>query len=215
MKQIGILFGLLLFLSCISVKKKIIDQSTIKFEGKNTSISDYIEVKGLYYNYKSQYNTVALFYEDGTFVNLAIKTEIDDNKEHIDNIFEYAAHMNHDGQVHLIGERGVYTIKNDTIIVHVYYPGSLLVSWSLDEVRYKIIDSRTIERVYTKCLSRADENYYKESKKSPWIKDKPIHFRSVDSLPSSNSSLKENKWIWRNEADWKEYIRRIKRERSK
>lgn len=44
---------------------------------------------------------------------------------------------------------------------------------------------------------------------SPWREGSPLHFTPADTLPSSDNWLKENKWIWRNESDWKNYMQHV------
>jgi len=106
---------------------------------------------------------------------------------------------------------GVYDIQNDTIIVHSYSKSGFLKAWELTEDRYKIIDRNSIKRIFFKV--RTEDEYYKSN--SPWINVSPIHFNPADSIPSSDNWLKENKWIWRNESDWKAYMDRIKIEKKK
>ncbi|MCL1942101.1 MAG: hypothetical protein FWF54_00925, partial [Candidatus Azobacteroides sp.] len=70
--------------------------------------------------------------------------------------------------------------------------------------------------VYSKSLFKDDERY--DMNKYPYEiskKNYVYEFIPADSLPSSDCWLKEEKWIWRNEFDWKDYMERIKQEKKK
>jgi hypothetical protein len=63
---------------------------------------------------------------------------------------------------------------------------------------------------------KVDESYYQSLKDySPWISNSvPLYFSPADSLPSSDCWLKEEKWIWRHESDWKAYMEKIKQKKK-
>lgn len=200
MKQWVVILSLIFICACASLKREVITNSTIKLEGKSTNIRDLIEIDGVYV-----YST--MFFEDGSYVNFLMEKPEDGKITNLRNSLET---WKEGKQTRWGTYWGVYTIQNDTIIVHSYDKGTLLKRWSLDEIRYKVIDRKTIKRIYNKGLLKVDEKYYRESGESPWIDGNPLHFIPADSLPSADNWLKENKWIWRNEADWKEYMQKIK-----
>ena len=201
--------------SCVSQKKDVIAKSTIKFEGKNINLRELICTNGFYRYPNFQSNENIIFFEDGTFIKFISRKQIENNQQVV-KLSDYANYMEYKGQTNLIGYRGIYTIKQDTIIVHIYRPPTLLVAWSLDEEQYKVIDQKTIKRISIRGLLKTDEEYYKESGRSFWIKDEEnMHFIPVDSLPASDDSLKKYKWMWRNESDWKAYMERVKAEKQK
>lgn len=104
---------------------------------------------------------------------------------------------------------GVYKIINDTLVVHSYTKGGSFESWRLSEDIYKIIDKNTIERVSFRGLLDIDAYYgYK------YLKEK-YSYISADSLPTSDCWLKEERWIWRNESDWKSYMERVEAEKRR
>ena len=82
----------------------------------------------------------------------------------------------------------------------------------MSEERYKIVDRETLQRISYKGLLKADES--SNDIYGTRVND-TFHFTPADSLPSSDNWLKENKWIWRNESDWKAYMERIKAEKQK
>jgi hypothetical protein len=200
MKKIMIILSSLIFcLSCASQKKEIIAKSTIKLEGKNTNIRDLLEIDGVF-------NFSTVFYEDGTWVNFSMEKNDDDR---INNLFNYVNTWIKGRQIRWGTNWGVYKIQNDTIITYSYNQGSLLVEWLLDEGRFKIIDRKTIKLIYAGELLDVYKRSKEERNVSPWIERDPIHFTPVDTLPPADCWLKEEKWIWRQESDWKAYMQHV------
>jgi len=208
-------FCFLLSLQCVSQKKEIISKSTIKLEGNGTNIRDLIEIDGYYSNLEYRTESGIMFFEDGIFVSFGFNIDISE-EEIKANMSKSVAGRVKDNQLDWGDWLGVYKIEGDTIIVHYYMRGSWFTPWYASEVRYKIIDRTTIQPIYYKGLLKIDEQYDKETNKSPWISNGSISFfNSADFLPSSDCWLKEEKWIWRNEQDWKDYMEKIKQEKKK
>lgn len=181
-------------------------------EGKKTNIRDLIEIDGYYSMSEYPDSNCRMFFEDATWVDFSFKKDLSKN--------EIKANMNQsvergkkDKQVRWGREWGVYRIQNDTIIVHRYFKGSFWEAWALSEERYKVIDKERIQRIYYRGILKVNESYYEDN--SPWGLNENYYFTSADSLPSSDCWLKEEKWIWRNESDWKEYMERFKLEKKK
>jgi hypothetical protein len=212
-KQIILIISSLIAISCISQKKEIISKSTIKLEGGNTNIRDLIEIDGYYQD--QDYSSHKMFFEDGMYVSsFSFKKDIPENEIKA-NMSKSLAGGIEDKQFSWGNYWGVYKIEGDTIVVYYYLRGSFWTPWYFDEVRYKIIDRTAIQQIYRKGLRKADEQDYKDSDKSPWIKNgDKLYFNSADSLPSSDCWLKEEKWIWRNESDWKSYMEKIKQKKK-
>lgn len=209
MKKYLLLFvslSLLCCLSCVSQKKEIKAKSTIKFERDNTNISKLIYTKGFYYNPINHNSDNVLFFEDGTTIMFYPKKQVYENEGTV-KLFDYAEPFKDTGQI--IGRRGVYTIKNDTIITYMYVRPFLLTSWEFEEERFKIINKKTIQRIYIKGLLDVADKYYRESGKSPWVDGDLMSFIAVDSLPIFENWLKKEKWMWRNESDWKDYMQHV------
>jgi len=97
--------------------------------------------------------------------------------------------------------------------VYRYDKGTFWKGWSLSEERYKVIDRKTVQRIFYRGLLKINDSYYTDN--SPWIYDEVMHFTPANSLPSSDNWLKEEKWIWRNESDWKDYMQRIEQKKIK
>ena len=207
-RQLILFVSLLCCLSCASQKREIISKSTIKLEGKNTNVRDLIEIDGYYCMSEYPDSNCRMFFEDGTWVDFSFKRNLSENEIQV-NMSKSVNSWIKDEQVRWGSYWGVYKIEGDTLIVHRYDKGSFWKVWSLHEERYKIIDSKTIQRIYFKGLLKGNGDY------DPWRVNDNFYFTSADSLPSSDCWLKEEKWIWRNEQDWKDYMQRIKQKNEK
>jgi hypothetical protein len=215
-KQLALLFLLLCCFSCASQKKEVVSKSTIKLEGTKTNIRSLLEIDGYYAWPNCPYNNGDMFFEDGTWVSFYFRR--DKNTDQILPENEKKANMSKsvqtwivDGQVRWGTYWGVYKISGDTLVLYHYDKGHFWKGWALRESRFKIIDKTTILLIYGKELLKTHEQYYKSINFNPWIKNgDKLYFNSADSLPASDCWLKEEKWIWRNEQDWKAYMERIK-----
>jgi hypothetical protein len=206
MKKQLVLFALLLCsFSCASQKKEIVGKSTIKLERKNTNIRDLIEIDGYYDIKEVPKSNCRMFFEDGTWVQFYIERDVSEDEIKA-NISKYIHNWIKNKQVRWGSFWGVYRIQNDTIIAYRYTKRSFGQAWSLSEDRYKIVDKRTIQWIsYRGLLKTIGEG----SNKIHGM-NKTFHFAPADSLPSSDCWLKEEKWIWRNEQDWKAYMEKVK-----
>jgi len=194
--------------SCAINKKEVIKRSTIKIEEISANIRNLIEIEG-YYTVQNNPNWGSyMFFEDGSFVYFHFKSGISDYEKQT-NMSKAIEIWKSKKQVQWGTNWGVYSIQNDTIIVNSYDKPAFFKPMAINEMRYKIIDRNTIQRVYFRVNSKAADDYYKTN--SPWIDEEPMYFTPADSLPSSDSWLKEEKWIWQNEQDWKEYMQKIKK----
>jgi hypothetical protein len=206
MKKYLLLVILLFYcFSCASQKREIIAKSTIKLEGRNTNIRDLIEIDGYYYMKEYPDSNCRVFFEDGTWVDFYFKRDVsNDDKADMSKSIHSRIEKK---QVRWGSFWGVYRTQNDTIIVYRYMKGSFWEVWSLSEERYKVVDRETVQRISCRGLLKADES--SNDIYGTKVND-TFHFTPADSLPSSDCWLKEEKWIWRNESDWKEYMERIK-----
>jgi hypothetical protein len=218
MKKQLILFALLLcFFSCASQKKEIIAKSAIKLEGKNTNIRDLIEIEGYYVNSDTpQYGNYMMFFEDGVWVCFHVNTYLYlSENERRAKIFKSIKNWIEKKEMNWGHYWGVYKIIENTLVVYYYDKGHFWKGWSFYERRYKVIDKTTIRPIYSKGLLKTDEQYDKAINFNPWIKNgDKLYFNSADSLPSSDCWLKEEKWIWRNEQDWKAYMQKVEQIRK-
>jgi len=204
MKRCLLLFmPLICCFSCASQKKEVIAKSTIKLEGKDTNIRNLLDIDGIY-------GSSTVFFDDGSLANTSVQ-EIKGKKT--DNLSKSVNLWKEGGTMRWGSLWGVYTIKNDTIIAHFYTQPGFLVSIDIRERRYKIINRKTIQLFYSYnlLLTESDKVYLAEHNISPWvdISKNTLSFSPIDSIPPSDNWLKEKKWIWRNESDWKAYMQHV------
>lgn len=203
-KYLFICICLISCFSCALRRGEVSRKSTIKLEGKNTSIRDIIEIDGHYPLSSDTSHGSIMFFHDGSWVYFHFKLNVS-QEEIAEDLSGSIKSWIDKGQVRWGFSWGVYEIKSDTIIVHSYTEPGFLVAWTLSENRYKVIDRQTIKEIYFK-IKNEDKN---EGMRSQWINGDFLRFSSSNSLPSSDTWLKENKWIWRNESDWREYMKHV------
>jgi len=219
MRYLILFISLLVSGSCSTLPKEVIRKSTIKLEGKNTNIRDWIEIDGYYIspldtaihynNQDRRYFGSMMFFEDGTWVSFNFYTELFEDRYKIQqNMSKYIVGWKNGKLVNWGDVWGVYRIENDTITVLSYDIKPFTQYYS--EYKYIVIDKKTIQRIYYQSLQKTDK------KDNPWIYgSNPAIFTPADSLPSSDCWLKKKKWIWRNESDWKNYMQRIGQKKNK
>jgi hypothetical protein len=207
-KQIILIIFSLITMSCVSQKREVISKSTIKLEGKSTHISDLININGYYSKANcKKCNSIAgiMFFDDGIWVDFRFKKDVTEEEIKINMWENVARGLDHKNTIRWGENWGIYEIHNDTIIVSIFGYGYIMGDFWIEQ-RYKILDRNNIQLVYAKSLLKKDEN----NDESPWMEPFNYQFISADSLPSSDCWIKEQKWTWRNESDWKAYMERIK-----
>jgi len=106
--------------------------------------------------------------------------------------------------------KGVYRLDYDTIKIQILNKGAALVQSSYYEDWYKIIDKQTMKNIYYRFFSE-----FSLIEKEIENKYSLATFIPLDTLPSSDSYFKEDKFFWRHESDWEAYMERINKLKSK
>ena len=196
-------------ISCASQKHG----ATIQLEGKNTSIRDVIDIDGYYQSIDDTSKRIGeIFFEEGTCCSFRFKEGVTENVKK-ENLSQAIDSWMQRGQIRW-GSWGVYKIDKDTIVVQtVTKAGIFSMPWSVSEFKYEIIDRQTLKWIYYKSLpaDKNDRNNPYDRSRSKNIISK---FVPADSLPSSDCWLKEEKWIWQNEQDWKDYMEKVKEKKK-
>lgn len=211
-----IVFLTLTTISCVAQKQEVISKSTIKLEVENTNIREVIEIDGYYQSVDDTKNHIGMiFFEDGMCFSIMFKeNETEEMKRK--NLSQAIITWKQKGQIRCGFYCSIYKIDKDTIVVQtVDKAGIFNHRWSLDEIKYEIIDRQTLKLIYYKPLLKMYEDY--EWNKFPYEiskKNYVYEFVTADFLPPSDCWLKEEKWIWRNESDWKTYMERIKQKKK-
>ncbi len=99
---------------------------------------------------------------------------------------------------------GIYRVSNDTLYVNSY--DRYFFSYEIVRQKFKINNDETITLFEVEFLSLNPRNHKKNSCNKKYV------FIPTDSLPSTgNHYLKTHKWIWENEADWRQHMKEYKR----
>ena len=204
----------LLLYSC-GVPKVIQENFDCYYDKTNTNIDSLINTNGFYVikdssNYPPFYKTI-LFQKDGIFFSNLNNSVTNNGGDYINHLKYYTKQ--------LVGERtstGTYSISNDTIKVQFINNPTPPKVWGAYEVYYKIIDKNTLVEIDAKLLHRhtADDSvgFYLSKK---YIKKSAAKFVNIENMPEFNCWLKEEKWFWCNEKDWKEYMDSLKHKKRK
>lgn len=211
-KQLVLFILLLCCSSCASQKKEIIAKSTIKLDGRNTTIRDLIEIDGYYSKADcKKCNSIAgiMFFDDGIWVDFRFEKDVTEEEIKINMWKNVASGLDHKGTIRWGENWGIYEIQNDTIIVSIFGYGYIMGDFWIEQ-RYKILNRNNIQLIYAKSLLKKDEN----NNESPWMEPFNYQFISADSLPSSDCWIKEQKWTWHNESDWKAYMEKVKQKKE-
>ena len=211
--------------SCLS-ESVIIERvsDAIKWEGHDTGIRELLNIDGFFYfedflgdsctsKGDPQDRSGICFFDDGTYVDFFVwKPEL--HKRDKDLIW--------------IEHTGVYTLSHDTIIVETFnrfdFPKNLIKGINVrvpDLRRLKIIDRNTLKDIDRYDLM--DRAYYNDSLIRSFGKfidgipswDKTIyHFSDSYVFPTSDIKMKEKSWLWRNEQDWKKWMRHWEKQKE-
>ena len=218
-------FMLLLLVSCHGPKalQDIID---IKYHYGSTGLSSRIRLDGIYIhkfgyvNSKDSDYFAVIFYDDGTFAELFIKSEEFESKD-----FDLLRIAKKRGNYSIRNntwkaEYGNYIIEGDYINCNYYNPLfpyiPSLLHWQMTKYYWHIVDSNTIElcarliclrsEVYSK-----DELYeFNEAKKDPEFYKCAFEnytFVPLTNLPSSYTKYRKKSWMWESKEEMDMYFK--------
>ncbi|MBR4238948.1 MAG: hypothetical protein IKQ03_06005 [Prevotella sp.] len=152
---------------------------------------------------------ICLFYPDGGFIGIPNSMIRYYQKETIDGLFK--KHGYSEKKRRWNWEYGVYSLKNDTIVAHQYYPYYIFAKpfyfyWMMSRSKWVAVDDKTLMLcAYDDFV--ADKYHYSPSIRN--VLTSPVRFRFVQSniIPSSKMRYKKKKWMWERENDWLEYMK--------
>ena len=191
---IGILFN-----SCIGLctyNNLKTDFSYIKIDNQPNKTNGLFNIKGCYAETdKTNFTSYFIFFEDGSYFNQVIF-----DKEN--NIIGFFSPI------------GFYQLYGDTIKIQMMSKGIGLTGSSFDEKWYKIKDKNTLELIYFGMVTTTDDfrskNYLKEIDITKYY-NSYARFIPLDSIPNLENALKKDKFFWKDEKDWKEYMKTRKK----
>ena len=222
MKVIISIFIIFCTLSCSykPISKEVKGYFTNRFEGKKTGIEKLLSIDGYYQSWEEKgidYKTGkrdtfflnVLFYNDGTLLYNFFKPH--DYEGNTDMYLKQVAKKWKEDPYYVAFDWGSYILSNDTIkaqyISNAHH--AYLAPWDAEEQWFKIIDKKTIKPIYFRLLDKMNDDQVKDFKNKVEA-SKELIFQQVDTIPPPYCWLKEEKWLWRNEEDWKKYMEQVK-----
>ncbi len=177
------------------------DLSYLKFDNRPNKTNGLFNINGCYAKTnKTNFTTYFIFYEDGSYVNQVFIGE----KNNIMRISKYYI--------------GLYKLYGDTIRVQMMHKGVGLTGSSYSEDWYKIVDKNTLKIIYSARGQLTDDlfaRYYLEERDIAKFYASPYaNFIPLDSITHFDNPLKEDKYFWENEKEWKEYMDSLKLKRK-
>jgi hypothetical protein len=223
------LYTIFLFaISCISLKTPLYIQQRISdYDGVKTNIKDLINIDGYFIHGEPEIDTndssyiYFMFFEDG-IVNMRVcDYNVFPYSDKPQNISQYINQVisNENGKQSKLFYNslgwGRYTISDDTIKIN-YHSGWGYPNCYAFEIWFKVIDRNHIVDIYFDRITDKTSQITDTQKKENLYEDAiPSRFVFLEKIPNSNSWLKKEKWFWRNESDWKNYMEMIEQKKIK
>jgi hypothetical protein len=89
-----------------------------------------------------------------------------------------------------------------------------MAPWLGMEMWYLIIDSKTIQPIFSQPIGFDVSPELLESRWHDLWRFTPARFVPTDTLSPSDNWLKGEKWLWRNGKDWEEYMENAKKRKK-
>jgi len=217
------LLYLLLLTSCLNPINREVKQKFINRFDYNNNIDSLINIDGFYqmqYLYSKELKDGTfiidtncknlIFFKDGT-VFLSFNCNKNEYKNKFINSIDTNCLYGYGATY-----KGIYRIVSGDIIIAQYlsYP-SYMSSINFFEDWYMIEDKNTLKYINTRYLLSIDKIISKEHLSDYVNQFSLAKFNKVVMPPLPNSWMKEQKWLWKNEKDWENYMVRIKNIKSK
>ena len=172
--------------------------SYLKFNNQSDKTNGLFNISGYYaLTDNTNYTSYFMFFKDGSYADQIY--------------FDEENNINGFSVFH-----GLYQIYGDTIKVQIMFKGVGLTGSSYNEKCYKVIDRNTLKLIYLgKITTTVVEDFYSKT----YLKEHDIseytnsyaRFIPLDSIPYFENTLKKDKFFWKDEKDWKEYMKTRKK----
>lgn len=227
-KEIFIFVLISFFIGSCAAPKSVQENFWIKYSGHETGLDTLIKLNGYYSiakpktrkeykgfkmevtEFPDTFYMTYLFFRDGMYVRnfgfyeghdpKAVKENFE--KIHNDTTGEYSLPFSNSYYW------GTYTLKGDTIITNYINNPCPPKVWIANQEYFKILNDSTILQVDYKSLekmSESDRLNYEQRRASATYE--PAIFIETPILPSSNSWLKKEKWFWKTDSLYYEFLR--------
>lgn len=204
----------LLLYSC-GVPKVIQENFDCYYDKTTLNYDSFINTNGFYVikdstNYPPFYTTI-LFQKDGIVFSNLMNSFTYNGDDYINYLKYYRYQLVVDNT-----PTGIYSISNDTIKVQSVNNPTHPKVWGASEVYYKIIDRNTLVEIDARLLHKhTSDDSVRFNSTRKYIKKSEAKFVKIENMPEFNCWLKEEKWFWCNEKDWKEYMDSLKLKKKK
>lgn len=201
--------------------KEVKTAFTNKLEGGTTSLSSKINISG-YYRFWNRnewggYQSISyskdtffvdiMFYPDGTFLFNFY------NKKGFLSYNEYFSDITRNGPsdwFYFAHWWGVYSVVDDTIKTQfLFHPGHFVPWWG-GQRWFLIKDKNTLQLIFSDGLFDLTERD-RELGEIAVKTASDVVFHPLESIPPPYAWFKKNKFFWRNEADWRNYMNKGKK----
>lgn len=227
MRYFYFIFCCLLLYGCLGTNrtrkltKKVKTTFTNKLEGGVTSLSSKIDING-YYRYwnrnewggyksfsdsKDTFFVDIMFYPDGTFLyNL-------DKQKNFFSYDEYFSKVNLNGPsdwFYFNRGWGVYSVIDDTIKAQFLLHAAHFSPWWGGQRWFLIKDKSRLRLIFSDGLFDVTERD-REIGEIAVKTASDVIFHPLEAIPPPYAWFKENKFFWKNEADWRNYMNEVKK----
>ncbi|MDR2084291.1 MAG: hypothetical protein LBP67_04785 [Bacteroidales bacterium] len=201
--------------------REILPKLTNKIGDENLDVRSKLKIDGFYryYNYHQKFHGYDgykliksnsyeidstaynfILYEDGTVIHHIYFKNNSSTEDISKNMSNNVEVINTRGKPSWGTSFGIYAIHGDTIIMQIIKQGDVIVPWSFFERKFLIIDDTTLKYFsYQDLLSNTAIQFENNNSLA--------HFIQADSIPPANPWFKEKRWAWKNEEEWKDYIK--------
>lgn len=192
---------------------------TNRLGGESTSLSDKLDLKG-YYRYWTNEEVTGkaelssdgdtlfrdmIFYEDGSCItNLLPKYPFLTYDDYFTDVIAI-------GKKDLFYKRswGIYSLSGDTIKAQILKHAANFTPWYNWEEWFLIKDRNTLQVIHLEDPGNTSQAYQQKLKTKVKTAS-PAKFYSLTAIPPPYAWFKTNSFFWRNEEDWKAYMKMIK-----
>jgi hypothetical protein len=198
------------------IPTRIKNEFTLRHDGNNPGLAGKIQTNGYYVMQNvtrsdDAHDINMIFFPDGTFAYNFFIRGIHSNNPRLffgkDFTTDSLCNLN-------IPHDGLYELRGDTIITQMINYTSGMAPWYAIEKWFIIINPVTVKAIFAQPIGFDVSPELLESRWHDQSRFTPARFVPTDTLPPSDNWLKGEKWLWRNEKDWVEYMENAKKRKK-
>lgn len=198
----------------VSVKKTLSN----KYDSKGTGLKNKLNIEGYFQFWRTDMVAYSpetktqdssffflLFYEDGSFLfSSFLKSEMSKRPE---TFFNEVIQKGKEHPFYFTANWGIYRLMGDSIIAECLENAtrSLNHPWNPGEYRFRIVDRNTLQLINSRNFNDQSAETRQETEK--FLRSASLITFIPSQIPPSYTWIKKDKFFWRNEDDWKEYMK--------